>query len=413
MRADWDARAREDAHYYVAFGRRDQNEAEFLSTAADVLRELEKELKRFPVSQPPSARRALEIGCGPGRLLRPMSRHFGEIHGIDVSPEMIAQARTRLADLPSAHLHATTGSDLSLFAENHFDFVYSYAVFQHIPSAEIVFSYLRETVRVMKPGGFAHLHINGLPKTSRAYTTWEGARISADEIRAFTREQAIDLLSLTGVDTQYMWTTWRKPHSTRIRSIANAFSSEQAVPATGRLACAAFSVENLPDACDLNSLTALFDGVPGIICYIGPRAQNDLTQVNAFLPPGIRTGLVPASLLFAGRRLCPARVVRVIPPGPAVPRLVALTDAVDLLSPTRIESGMIKATVEEAPSLTDFRATIACIPVEHFDTFRTDPLAERHEINFSVPAAVPSGPALLELQLGRRTLARVIIEVIR
>src|SRR6185437_7869774 len=164
---------------------------------------------------------------------------------------------------------------------------------------------------------------------------------------------------------------------TRIRSIANAFSSEQAVPATGRLACAAFSVENLPDTCDLNSLTALFDGVPGTICYIGPRAQNDLTQVNAFLPSGIRTGLVPASLLFAGRRLCPDRVLRVIPPGPAVPRLVALTDAVDLLSPTRIQSGMIKATVEEAPSLADFRATIAGVAVEDFDAFRTDPLAER------------------------------------
>ena len=413
MRADWDARAREDAHYYVAFGRREQDETEFLSTAADVLRELEKELKRFSASQPPAARRALEIGCGPGRLIRPMSRHFGEIHGVDVSPEMIAHARARLSDLPAARLHATAGSDLSLFPDNHFDFVYSYAVFQHIPSAEIVFSYLRETVRVLKPGGFAHLHINGLPKTSRAYTTWEGARISADEIRAFTHEHAIDLLSLTGIDTQYMWTTWRKPWSTRIRAINNAFSSEQAVPATGRLACAAFSVENLPDACDLNSLSALFDNVPGTICYIGPRAQNDLTQVNAFLPPGIRTGLVPASLLFAGRRLCQDRTVRVIPPGPAVPRLVALSDAIDLLSPTRIQSGIIKATVEEAPSLADFRATIAGVPVEHFDTFRTDPLADRHEINFHVPSAVPAGPALLELHLGRRTLTRVMIEVVR
>ena len=37
MRADWNQRAREDAHYYVAFGGRDQDEAEFLATAADVL----------------------------------------------------------------------------------------------------------------------------------------------------------------------------------------------------------------------------------------------------------------------------------------------------------------------------------------------------------------------------------------
>src|SRR6185437_14634763 len=89
-------------------------------------------------------------------------------------------------------------------------FVYSYAVFQHIPSAEVVFSYLRETIRVLKPGGFARLQINGLPKTARACTTWEGVRISADEVRRFTREHGIRLLSLTGIDTQYMWTSWRK-----------------------------------------------------------------------------------------------------------------------------------------------------------------------------------------------------------
>ncbi len=413
MRSDWDQRAREDPHYYVAFGRRDQDEAEFLATAADVLRELEKELKRFPASQPASSRRALEIGCGPGRLLRPMSRHFGEIHGVDVSPEMIARARERLADLPGVRVHATSGSELSLFPAAHFDFIYSYAVFQHIPSADVVFSYLREVVRVLKPGGFAHLHINGLPKTSRAYTTWEGARVSAAEVREFTREHGIDLLSLTGIDTQYMWTTWRKPAAVRVRSVANAFSSEQAVPMSGRLACAAFTIENLPEACDLNSLTVLFDGAPGVVCYVGPRAQNHLTQINVFLPPGIRTGLVPAVLLYQGRRLSAAASVRVIPPGPAVPRLIALSDAVDLLSLSRIQSGMVKVTLEEAPSLADFHATVSGMPVHHFDTFRTDPLAERHEINFTIPDAVPAGQALLEIGLGARRLARTAIEVVR
>ena len=303
MRADWDERAREDTHYYVAFGRREQDEAEFLATAADVVRELEKVLKRFPASQPSSARRALDIGCGPGRVVLPMSRHFGEIHGVDVSPEMIAQARSRLREIPQAYVHVSSGSDLSLFPADHFDFVYSYAVFQHIPSEHVVFSYLRETVRVLKPGGFAHLQINGLPKTSGQYNTWEGARISADEIRAFTREHGVQLFSLTGIDTQYMWTTWRKPLACRIHSIANAFSSEQAVPATGRIACAALSIENLPSECDLNSVAALFDGVPGTVSSIGPQAQNDLTHVNAFLPPGVRTGLVPVRLEFAGRRL--------------------------------------------------------------------------------------------------------------
>ncbi len=164
MRADWNERAREDANYYVAFGRRDQDDSEFFATAADVIRDLEGELKRLPAEKPVAARRALEIGCGPGRLMRPMSRHFGEIHGVDISDEMISQARAKLHDIPHAHTHHASGSDLALFPSDHFDFVYSYAVFQHIPSAAVVFSYLREIVRVLRPGGIARLQINGLPR---------------------------------------------------------------------------------------------------------------------------------------------------------------------------------------------------------------------------------------------------------
>src|SRR6266566_3423194 len=138
MRADWNKRAREDAHYYVAFGRRDQDDDEFLSTAADVVRDLEGELKRLPREIPAHSRRALEIGCGPGRLMHPMSRYFGEIHGIDVADEMIAQARRKLRDIPHARAHHASGSDLVMFPSEYFDFVYSYAVFQHIPSADVV-----------------------------------------------------------------------------------------------------------------------------------------------------------------------------------------------------------------------------------------------------------------------------------
>ena len=41
MRADWNDRAGEDANYYVAFGRREQDDDEFFATAADVVRGLE------------------------------------------------------------------------------------------------------------------------------------------------------------------------------------------------------------------------------------------------------------------------------------------------------------------------------------------------------------------------------------
>ena len=65
MREDWNARAREDAGYYVAFGSRQQNDADFFATATEVINSLESELRRVPPPQR-SMWKALEIGCGPG-----------------------------------------------------------------------------------------------------------------------------------------------------------------------------------------------------------------------------------------------------------------------------------------------------------------------------------------------------------
>src|SRR6266545_3654541 len=115
MRLDWNQRAAEDAYYYVAFGRRHQDDTEFFDSAAGVVRELDREISRLRTRDA-----ALEIGCGPGRLLRPMSARFGEVHGVDVSDEMIRLARERLRDVPNAHPHHGTGSDLSLFGDERF-----------------------------------------------------------------------------------------------------------------------------------------------------------------------------------------------------------------------------------------------------------------------------------------------------
>ena len=406
MRDDWNRRAREDAHYYVAFGRRDQEDSEFLESAADVIRDLEGELKRLT-----HTRRALEIGCGPGRLMLPMSRHFGEIHGVDISDEMIAQARVKLNSVPHAHLHHASGSDLALFPPDHFDFVYSYAVFQHIPSAQVVFSYLREVVRVLAPGGVARLQINGLPQSARMYTTWDGVRISAAEVHTFTKDRGIELLSLTGIDTQYLWTTWRKPPACRIRSIVSAFSGENAVPPASMLSCVAIWIENLPPGCELNSLAAFIDGIPGRGSYIGQ--SYGLSQFNVFLPEGIRTGLLPVRIEWHGRSLCPDGFVRVIPAGPVVPKLISVCDGVDLISYQRIYSGTVKVTIEEVHSIADLAIAIDGTPPAHLEVFQTDPLSQRYEVNFHLPPETGAGGHVLDIRLGNRMLATMGIEVIR
>ncbi len=147
MKADWDHRAQENARFYIASDDW-QSEQAFRASGVRDAALLLRGLEGFLHPQ----MRALEIGCGIGRLLRVLVPRFAELHGVDVSGEMVRRGREWLRDCPNVFLHETSGVDLSRFAKGWFDFVYSYITFQHIPTA-IVASYCREVGRVLAPGG--------------------------------------------------------------------------------------------------------------------------------------------------------------------------------------------------------------------------------------------------------------------
>jgi len=412
MRDDWNQRAREDAHYYVAFGGLDQGEAEFLATAADVLRSIRGQLKRLTANPNRRTWRALEIGCGPGRLIKPLSAHFGEIHGVDVSDEMIRLARERLADIRHAHFHVNDGATLEQFADESFDFVYSYAVFQHIPSRDVVLEYMREIRRVLKPGGVFHGQFNGFQRSDNP-DTWTGVGFSGEDIRAFTRDNGLLLMYLEGERTQYMWTTWLKPpfptpipdgQPPAIRRVTNAFTSEPLIPQRGRLAALSILVEHLPAHCDLNQLEVLADGVPGAGIYVGPLDSKGLQQVNAWLPEGVRTGLVPVELRANGQPLCPIAMARIFPAGPLVPRIVSITDSVNLDLKNATRTGGLKVQIEEVISPESITVTIDNEPIAHLDILRTDPRPPRHTVDFRLPMDLSPGQHSLQISIGPRRL---------
>jgi len=417
MREDWNRRAKEDAHYYVAFGRHEQDEEEFLSTASDVLRGFERELKRGLPGTNPRARRALEIGCGPGRLMKPLSRIFGEIHGVDVSDEMIALAKERLKPISHAHAHVGSGADLRLFADESFDFIYSYAVFQHIPSKEVVFSYLADAARVLKPGGLMRFQANNLEAARTAAETWHGCSIEAEEIRAYAASFGLSLLALEAVKTQYMWVTIRKPGpeltvagTPRIRRITNSESSEPVAPNRGRYSAVSLWIENLPVKADLLTLTLTVGGQPARLTYLSAPEMDGLVQLNAVLPKGLSTGLQPVELTFGDERLAES-VFRIIPAPPAVPRLVEAVDGLDYMSGTRIVSGSVKLFVEELFEPETLVASVDGVPAYDYSILCTDPMPPRHEINFRLPISLGSGPKVLRLEAGRRLIGLVPIEI--
>jgi SAM-dependent methyltransferase len=97
-------------------------------------------------------RRALDFGCGIGRLTQPLCRYFDEVHGVDIAPSMIGLANKLNCHTDKCHYHLNETTDLKLFRENYFDFIYSFITLQHIPP-EHSRNYIKEFLRVLIPGG--------------------------------------------------------------------------------------------------------------------------------------------------------------------------------------------------------------------------------------------------------------------
>lgn len=163
----------------------------------------------LPNSDVDPAWKILEIGCGIGNILRSLAPLAGEVHGVDISSQMLKEARERLADTPNVFLHKTDGL-LNMFPDNYFDLVFSSGVFIHFPTKEAVYTYFGEVVRVLKPDKTFRFHVDG-----RNYLRWRrdsagtlrGVVFSPEEVRENLGKYGFKLRDMTGENSINMWFT--------------------------------------------------------------------------------------------------------------------------------------------------------------------------------------------------------------
>lgn len=422
MRADWDRRAREDANFYVAFGRQQQQEDEFASTAAIITPAILVELNRLPEDMRQG--RVLDIGCGPGRLMLALSQQFSEIHGIDISKEMIDLAKTRLADTANAHLHVGSGADLQPLQDGSFDLVYSYVVFQHIPSKEVVLNYMRESKRVLKPGGILCCQLRGqdpLPSELRPEAaTWTGCTFKTEEILEFARKEEFPLVGLAGVDTQYVWATFRKPArsdvkrdpmSVRLNAVTQSNGSEPVIPNRGREAVASLWMDAFPSDGDLSNFQVMFNDRRQFGMYVSPVGLTGGCQMNVQLPPGLKPGSVTVRLAYRETPIGPGVPIEVVEARPLNPRVLEVTDGINLTTRNRAETGGLKVLIEEVPDPKQVSFAVDGAKVKGILFESRDPIMQTYEFTIPIPSGVHAGSRNLEVTMGEASLALVPIEI--
>lgn len=147
------------------------------------------------------AGRALDFGCGAGRLTEAMSAHAKTV-GYDISPGMLDKARERggqadyVGELPGGH----------------FEWINSFIVFQHIPPARGL-ALIEQLLSQLADGGHVSLHVTawrdahlvprkprGLRAFFRSLKPASGPALGLVSMYDYDLSQVLRLLNLAGVE---------------------------------------------------------------------------------------------------------------------------------------------------------------------------------------------------------------------
>lgn len=162
-------------------------------------------------------RRALDFGCGVGRLTQALARRHQHVFGADISPVMIDLAR-RLNRYPDrVEYLCTAATGLETLRDASFDCIYSNIVLQHV-APEISVHYLNQFFRLLEPHG---LLVFQLPSHREAPRDAEIKAMPDDAYRGAI-ELAAPMLPSIAAAAEFAVTvrvrnasgyTWRQPDS--------------------------------------------------------------------------------------------------------------------------------------------------------------------------------------------------------
>ncbi len=160
--AEWEKLGQDDPYFGVISMdkfRKDQLDDEarkaFFDSGTDHIQYVLKTI-RADIAPDFAPKRALDFGCGVGRLALPLAREASEVVGADVSDSMLAEAKVNAEAAGITNVTWTNpGPDLSTLT-GKFDLIHSFIVFQHIhPSRG--FEILKQMIDLLEDEGVASL----------------------------------------------------------------------------------------------------------------------------------------------------------------------------------------------------------------------------------------------------------------
>jgi SAM-dependent methyltransferase len=150
LQQHWEAFAQANPMWAVLTSTREWDERAFFETGVQEIDAIMQHIAALSIQI--AHDRALDFGCGLGRLSQALARHFEHVDGIDIAPSMIEQARKFNQFGDRVEYRVNSVDNLRVFEDSRFNFIYSNITLQHM-SPRYSKNYILEFLRVLKPGG--------------------------------------------------------------------------------------------------------------------------------------------------------------------------------------------------------------------------------------------------------------------
>ncbi len=156
----------------------------------------------------------LELGCGIGRLMKPLSQHCDKIVGVDISDAMIGIASKYCYGVQNVFFKPMETDHTILMQNDGFDKAYSIIVLQHIEKYKAT-RLLMELCRILKLGGKVLVQYPNLLKCKKGYTNDIVAKLQMGDLiprmEYYTKEEiefvfdiaGLKILEVMDIDTDF------------------------------------------------------------------------------------------------------------------------------------------------------------------------------------------------------------------
>ena len=137
----------------------------------------------------------IDIGCGIGRFALPFSCRFQHVYAVDISKKILGEAKNYCQSVSDISYHVNDGESLKEFTEGSIDYAFCGGVLQHIKYFDVIASYFREAIRVLRVGGLF----------AASFQIWQSEDIGRGRIGAKITAQKLErALTSTPYKIRYM-----------------------------------------------------------------------------------------------------------------------------------------------------------------------------------------------------------------